>query len=198
MSDGAIILALSDFRDRTSPYKTKPCDKQGNPMPERLWELAQLCFKRQASERPVVAAIAAMLPHLQMKYSSLSGAESSPESSPTTDSCEHPTSVSNSAVIYGKGKQRSHLQGEDATVRFGPLNLDENAEGPLLYDILDRLLKAIRRDVLVLPHTVEKHSTQYFDLRFQSPMEANNFAMTWMFYRYDPYKEVSAVLLDVE
>jgi hypothetical protein len=198
MSDGAIILALSDFRDRTSPYKTKPCDKQGNPMPERLWELAQSCFKRQASERPAVAVIAAMLPHLQMKHSSLSGAENPSESSATTNNCEHPTSVSNSSVVYGKRKQRSHMRDEDETVRFGPLNLDGNTEGPLLYEILDGLLKAIRRDVLVLPHTVEKHNTQYLDLRFQSPVEANNFAMTWMFYRYDPYKEVSAVLLDVE
>ncbi|KAJ7454493.1 hypothetical protein FB451DRAFT_1373551 [Mycena latifolia] len=73
---------------------------------------------------------------------------------------------------------------------------DELATGPeeIFHGIFDGLLKVIRRDVLMGPLRVQKQSSQYLDLRFRTPVEANNFAMTWMLHRFDPYKEVSAVL----
>jgi hypothetical protein len=66
----------------------------------------------------------------------------------------------------------------------------------LVNGMLDGLLNVIRRDVLSRPLAVKKQDSQYVDLCFRSLVEANNFAMTWMVSRYDPYKEVSAVLLD--
>ncbi|KAJ7700927.1 kinase-like domain-containing protein [Mycena olivaceomarginata] len=209
MSDGGIIMALSDLYNGTIPYKTKPRDKGDNPLPDGMWELVQECFKRETSERPPVVVLAAMLS--QMKHSALSHTGSpaalpresrtaaeeilNPDpSSPTADNGEHPTP---SSVPYQKGKQSVHFQTKYATVRFGPLNLQGDTQGLLFREILDGLFKVVRRDVLTRPVMVEKQDTQYLALRFGSPIEANNFAMTWMVHRYDPYKEVSAVLVDM-
>jgi hypothetical protein len=104
------------------------------------------------------------------------------------------SSVSTSAV-YGKGKQCVRFEDQFSIVRFGPIYLDSEPE-ELFHQIVDGLLKVIRRDVLVLPRVVEKYDSQHIDLRFQSVAEAHSFAMTWTVYRYDPYKDVLAVLVD--
>jgi hypothetical protein len=216
MSDGGLIMALADPNAQdVIPYKTKPRDKGGNAMPDRLWELVQWCFKHEASERPAVPVIADIIS--EMKHSTSSGTETSdfpvPGGSgtvyemPDTDSSSSSAIVGkenatpspsqlNFSVLYGKGKQRAHPEARYATVRFGPLNLDGDPESPF-YEIVDGLVKVIRKDVLVRPLAVEKQGEDYLELRFGSLVEANNFAMTWMVYRYDPYKEVSAVLDDV-
>ncbi|KAJ7477474.1 kinase-like domain-containing protein, partial [Mycena latifolia] len=48
------------------PYPTRPCDKAGIVMPERLWELVRRCFALHAAERPTVHVIAAMLDEIQL------------------------------------------------------------------------------------------------------------------------------------
>ncbi|KAJ7777775.1 kinase-like domain-containing protein, partial [Mycena olivaceomarginata] len=51
-----IIFAFSDPTNSPAeqPYQTRPSDKRGTLMPDRLWELAQWCWKYDASERPAV------------------------------------------------------------------------------------------------------------------------------------------------
>ncbi|KAJ6467311.1 kinase-like domain-containing protein [Mycena sanguinolenta] len=70
MSDGAIILAFSTIdADGSVPYETTPFDKAGTPMPARLWELVQLCFRRKATMRPTVVAIADLLCEMKGRVS---------------------------------------------------------------------------------------------------------------------------------
>ncbi|KAJ7027463.1 kinase-like domain-containing protein [Mycena alexandri] len=67
MSDGGIILALSGVDAGTVPYKIKPCDKAGIPMPEQLWELVTWCFKLDGAERPAVNVIANIISEMKQK-----------------------------------------------------------------------------------------------------------------------------------
>ncbi|KAJ6570055.1 kinase-like domain-containing protein [Mycena vulgaris] len=58
-SDAGIIFALSDSPNTPPaiPYQTQPHDKEGVPMPHRLWELIQWCWNPEASRRPTAQAI---------------------------------------------------------------------------------------------------------------------------------------------
>ncbi|KAJ7913431.1 hypothetical protein B0H13DRAFT_2271150 [Mycena leptocephala] len=210
MSDGGIIFALSGAVADAVPYKAKPCDKAGIPMPERLWELANCCFKLDGAERTAVNVIADILSEMKRGKSMGTDARSDfdagrsgsalPErlrSSGRTFSGP-PDEIKSQPIVSGsgKGQQRVHLADEHTIIRFGPLHLD-GADIERLFDgILEGLFKLVRRDVLIVPVGVDKHNSQYLHLQFRSPVEANNFAMTWMVYRYDPHKEVSAVLVD--
>ncbi|KAJ7454461.1 kinase-like domain-containing protein [Mycena latifolia] len=181
LSDGALIMALAYPTSATSslPYLMKPCDKAGNFMDERLWEIVQLCFKHEATQRPSVQAIAGIL--FELNHSS-------------TRAADIPEFV---VKDFALPTLSALFEDELATVQFGPINLEEyGPSGPeeIFHGIFDGLLKVIRRDVLMGPLRVQKQSSQYLDLRFRTPVEANNFAMTWMVHRFDPYKEVSAVL----
>ncbi|KAJ7020469.1 kinase-like domain-containing protein [Mycena alexandri] len=204
MSDGGIIVALSRADGNAVPYKTKPCDKAGIPMPERLWELVKWCFKLDGAERPAVKVIAHIL--FEMKQQNWSSSDLAaggsitalpiqPRSSGSTPSAL-PEEVHPQLVVDGK-QERVHFAEEYAIVRFGPLRLDAASDlEELFQNIFAGLLKLLRRDVLVAPLGIDRRDSQYLDLRFRSPAEANNFTMTWMVCRYDPYKEVSAVLVD--
>ncbi|KAJ7454480.1 kinase-like domain-containing protein, partial [Mycena latifolia] len=180
LSDGALIMALADLTSASAlPYLMRPYDKAGNFMDERLWEIVQLCFKHEATQRPSVQAIAGIL--FELKNSSTRAADISEF---VVEDFVLPT-------------LSAPFEDELATVQFGPINLEEyGPSGPeeIFHGIFDGLLKVIRRDVLTGPLRVQKQSSQYLDLRFRTPVEANNFAMTWMVHRFDPYKEVSAVL----
>ncbi|KAJ7868351.1 kinase-like domain-containing protein, partial [Mycena olivaceomarginata] len=68
MSDGGLILALSKADPSEAiPYPTRPCDKAGIVMPEKLWELVRRCFALHAAERSTVHVIAAMLDEIQLE-----------------------------------------------------------------------------------------------------------------------------------
>ncbi|KAF8209582.1 hypothetical protein K438DRAFT_1753926 [Mycena galopus ATCC 62051] len=59
-TDTVLVLAISEFTDsqqEESPYPVKPHDTGGNPMPDRLWELVQCCFRYNLFERPTVDLI---------------------------------------------------------------------------------------------------------------------------------------------
>ncbi|KAJ7912276.1 kinase-like domain-containing protein, partial [Mycena leptocephala] len=65
MSDGAIIIAFSKIdADRAAPYE-RPFDKAGIPMPDRLWDRVQMCFRHEAAKRPTVKAIADLLSEIK-------------------------------------------------------------------------------------------------------------------------------------
>ncbi|KAJ7885333.1 kinase-like domain-containing protein [Mycena olivaceomarginata] len=57
-TDAGIILAVSERKE--SPYPSRPHDKAGNIMVDRLWERSQWCFQYEPSERPTVQIMAAM------------------------------------------------------------------------------------------------------------------------------------------
>jgi hypothetical protein len=72
MSDGGIIIALSGANPnaaRAMPYTDRPCDKAGAPMPKRLWDLVQWCFKLDAANRPTVDVIADTLSEISLAES---------------------------------------------------------------------------------------------------------------------------------
>ncbi|KAJ7289835.1 kinase-like domain-containing protein, partial [Mycena rebaudengoi] len=206
MSDGGLIIAFSAADPTVVPYQKKPCDKAGSPMPELLWELVHSCFKLSASERPAVNVITDTLSEMNLaKWADTGkfigfmprGSGTTQIRSPGSEVHLTPTPSPVATVVDGRGKQRDHFEEEHPTVRFGPLPMDGASEvEELFYGILDGLIKLIRRDVLIRPFGVEKQDSQYVHLQFRSLVEANNFAMTWMVYCYEPYKGVSAVLVD--
>ncbi|KAJ7351431.1 kinase-like domain-containing protein [Mycena albidolilacea] len=54
------ILAFADSDNNSTvkqPYQTRPSDKQGTLMPDRLWELTQRCWRYDPSERPPVQIV---------------------------------------------------------------------------------------------------------------------------------------------
>jgi hypothetical protein len=114
--------------------------------------------------------------------SSLSSSPSSPPSLLPTDP---------------KGKRRVHFHEKLATVCFGPIEIDSDPEG-VFAPIFEGILQVVRRNVLVEPTLVEEYDRSHLAIRFQSVVDANNFAMTWMFHRFEPYTDVSAELVDGE
>jgi len=96
-----------------------------------------------------------------------------------------------------KGKNRVRFDDQYTTVRFGPLEIADDPED--IFDpIFEGLQQVVRKDVLVHPAIVEQHDCSHLAIRFTSVVNANNFAMTWMFHRFEPYKDISAILIDTE
>ncbi|KAJ6608649.1 kinase-like domain-containing protein [Mycena sp. CBHHK59/15] len=171
IGEARIIIALSDSTDpahQARPYQDKPSDKSGNPMPDRLWEIVQWCWRSEPSERPTGQVIADMLSEMRSHARSLdrlatevvespiaggsgeSGlrtkhmAVPSPSPVPSVedfgDSFLEPSPVPSTS----KGKQRVHFQDEYTTVRFGPLDLEGDPE-EVFVTILEGLLEVVRR-----------------------------------------------------
>jgi hypothetical protein len=72
----------------------------------------------------------------------------------------------------------------------------ENPEVPfstLFKDLSHRVPKG----ALVKPLSVETEDDHLL-LRFRTLLEANNFAMTWMVHRFDPYLQVTAAVVENE
>jgi hypothetical protein len=80
-------------------------------------------------------------------------------------------------------------------VRFGPVDIDGDPD-EVFDTILDGLLNFVERELLVEPVMIEALDMNNLALRFHSPVEANTFAMTWMVYRFDPFEQVLAELMD--
>jgi hypothetical protein len=95
-----------------------------------------------------------------------------------------------------KGKKLGAFHAK-TTVRFGPLDLGAGAIDleKTFKSILEGLYNVVEREVLVEPLTVEAYSPTHLALHFHTGLEANNFAMTWMVHRFEPFSRVSAVLV---
>ncbi|KAJ7694043.1 kinase-like domain-containing protein, partial [Mycena olivaceomarginata] len=136
--------------DGVVPYNTKPCDKAGTPMPDRLWELVQWCFRHEATARPATSVLTDMLSKMKAaapavtdahgisaaSTSAPGGPEAAVQGRPAADTPPSPivngvdptgSSVSTSAV-YGKGKQCVRFEDQFSIVRFGPIYLDSEPE----------------------------------------------------------------------
>lgn len=229
-ADPGVALAFSDVSTttrQTAPYQDRPCDKDGNLMPELLWELVQRCFQVAPSERPTVNVLADMLSAMKSQFRSqglvegayseviasasgasrrwgegrrslsplfLDGEDDSERMFPPSLPSSSPSPSHSSLSTTGKGKQR-HFEEEYTTVRFGPVEMDGDPED-IFAPMFEGLLHVVRRDVLVQPAVVAEHDFNHLAVRFSSLVDANNFAMTWMFYRFEPYRGVSAMLVD--
>jgi hypothetical protein len=220
----ALAFSDTDADRQPMPYEHKPCDKVGNAMPELLWELVQLCFKGTPSERPAVTVLADVLDGLKKHVNSREMVDAQAEAAPPIASGSGSSrrranrrSLSPSSFVgddsdgmfppslapspspsplptLGKGKQRVDFEEEYTTVRFGPLDVDGDPED-VFAAIFEALLEIVRKNVLVEPVEVDEHDDEHLAIRFNSLVEANNFAMTWMVYRFEPYLDVSAVLV---
>jgi hypothetical protein len=206
--DGGIGHTLTDASNL--PYQSKPYDNKGNPMPDRLWELVQWCWKRQGSERPTVKVITAILseirkrPEVEVAFDSMTASASGstkkqkvslpPSPSSSLDEVDVIPFASTSAA--GKGKQRAQFNEEYAVVRFGPVDLDGEAEEVFFTIFEGPLLEVVRKGALAEPWLVHEHDSNHLDLHFRSPIEANGFAQTWTVHRFDPYLDCTATLVD--
>ncbi|KAJ7251642.1 kinase-like domain-containing protein, partial [Mycena rebaudengoi] len=207
MSEGAIISAFSKIDAAGAlPYEITPFDKAGTPMPDRLWELVQRCFRYEAAMRPTVRTIADFLSEMKRKPS-----PTQPTSSPTsvdaatlqpgelsTDPAlnNHPTIRNIEALASAIPMEGNQMhETELVTVRFGPVNLDGVDHEKLFHELLVGILAAIRQDALVLPVVVDKCDSHHLDLRFRSVLEAHNFVLTWQAYREEAHQDVLAVLV---
>ncbi|KAJ7442744.1 kinase-like domain-containing protein [Mycena galericulata] len=193
-----ILFAVFAADAKGMPYPNRPIDKAGNPMPNQLWELAQACWSLEPSERPLVPVLVKMISEMKplTQDEDATGSQSG-DIALVGGSGNSTTSKSDERIckpVTRKGKGRAHVQ-EDATVRFGPVDIDGDPE-ELLESMMDGLLNFVDPELLTEPMAVEAYDSNHLGLRFRSPIEANNFAMTWMVYRFEPYAGVSAELLN--
>ncbi|KAJ7882624.1 kinase-like domain-containing protein, partial [Mycena olivaceomarginata] len=118
-----IIFAFSDPTNSPTeqPYQTRPSDKRGTLMPDRLWELAQWCWKYDASERPAVQVVADMLAEMRrQKNPNALLLEEEDDDAPPVASSSGPrhvgseTSSSANSVEYEAPPSSSHVSSADA------------------------------------------------------------------------------------
>ncbi|KAF7330225.1 Serine/threonine-protein kinase STY8 [Mycena venus] len=196
-----VIIAFSegsgDSLQRT-PYQARPRDKGGVLMPDRLWELVQWCWKEESSERPTAEVISAMLSEMKrggkpnadgdallVDSAIPSGSGTVPESrSPSPSSSVDDLRVESSSTAPSKVNKGKQVRFEEdyAVVRFGPLDLEVGAE-EAFFSIFDALLEVVPAGALVEPRLIHEYNSDHLDLHFRSPMEANNFTMTWTVHR---------------
>ncbi|KAF7336394.1 Kinase-like protein [Mycena venus] len=208
-TDAGILLVVAQFNDggvQESPYPDRPHDKGSNPMLNTLWEVAQWCFQYDASKRPAVQIIADSLSKMKgyvaqetIPTSVASGSGASMRATSIQDSTHHVPVPSSSSATSVADKRNRHVQFEEehATVRFGPIITDDNPE-ETFWRIFKGLSDIVRKGVLDKPLLVKEHDDGHLMLQFHTLVEANNFAMTWMVYRFDPHLQVKATLVDNE
>ncbi|KAJ7888235.1 kinase-like domain-containing protein [Mycena leptocephala] len=172
------------------PYENKPHDEAQSFMPDGIWDLVQWCWNFEPSERPEVEMISEMLAEMS-SHSKL--AEPSPGTLNSRPVSSAPVSNTRSAQRSNKGIRGSRAAEGYSTVFFGPLDLDGDPED-IFGAILNGLMNFVRWDALAKPVLVEEHDKSHLALRFHSLVEANNFSMTWMVHRFEPYAKVSATL----
>jgi hypothetical protein len=189
-------LAISEFTEsqrQDSPYPVKPHDNGGNPMPDGLWELVQCCFRYDPFERPTVDMIADTIAYTAGSTSSHNAQQSSTDT--TVEFLNTQLSVPLlRASAKGKGKQPIRLEEHYGTVRLGPFQVVHNPEEKFS-TLFKSLSQVVRKDVLVEPLLVQQDD-DHLSLRFRNVLEANNFAMTWMVHRFDPYRQVTAAVVE--
>jgi hypothetical protein len=205
-TETGIIFTFADLTESTPqalPYQGKPWDKGGNYMLDRLWELVQWCWKFDPSQRPEVQVISAMVseiathsrhPTMGPKHQ-LETPVASGSASPVSGALFRATIAAVALVPrVNKGKQRAPLENGRRTVLFGPLDADGDPED-IFGPIFNQLRTFVRSDALMEPVLVETHETNHLALHFRSLVDANNFAMTWMVHRFEPFFRVSAILV---
>ncbi|KAJ7894866.1 kinase-like domain-containing protein, partial [Mycena olivaceomarginata] len=190
-TDTVLVLAISEFTEnqrQESPYPVKPHDTGGNPMPDGLWEVVQCCFRYNPFERPTVDLITDTIANTAGSTSSHNAHQSSTDT--TVDFLNTQLSV---PLLHAsaKGKGKHELWG---TVRLGPFQVVHNPEEEFS-TLFKSLSQVVRKGVLVEPLLVQQDD-DHLSLRFRNMPEANNFAMTWMVHRFDPYRQVTAAVVE--
>ncbi|KAJ7491813.1 kinase-like domain-containing protein [Mycena galericulata] len=87
--------------------------------------------------------------------------------------------------------------------RFGPLpegmEFGAGHEDVEFLEIFEALAGRVGRSgALAEPRSVHRFDNTHLDLHFKTAMEANNFAMTWMNRRFEPYLECEAFVVDID
>ncbi|KAF7355813.1 Serine/threonine-protein kinase STY8 [Mycena venus] len=200
-TDAGVVFIFPNSTDRAFPYPCKPEDKAGNSMPDGLWELVQWWWKSEPSERPDTGTIFHLLSEMSApsrRPALISNPTAGNPVAGASASSAYPNSISLPHVRKGKEDKRPGGTEEGyRTVLFGPLDVDGDPED-IFAPIFGGLRNFVRRDALVEPLLVEEQDSKSLALRFSSLLDANNFAMTWMVHRYDPYHQVSATLLTLK
>jgi hypothetical protein len=160
-------------------------------MPDMLWELVQWCFRYDPFERPTVNLITDTIAYTAGSTSGHNAHQSS-----TDTPAEFPNPPLSLHLLLdsakGKGKQPARLEEHCGTVRLGPFQVVHNPQ-ETLSTLFKRLSQLVRKGVLVEPLLVQQDG-EHLSLRFRNMQEANNFAMTWMVHRFDPYHQITAVV----
>ncbi|KAJ7894864.1 kinase-like domain-containing protein [Mycena olivaceomarginata] len=213
LTNMGIVLTISESAEVQSqkrPYPTRPHDKGGNPMQDSLWNLSQRCFQYEPSERPDVHMMAGVIGGIERHFvqhvsgsAIVSGAAGSMHATPQCPTAlsvedltvQEFTPSSSYAAPRQMGTPAIRFDEDCGTVLFGPVEV-ENPEVPfstLFKDLSHRVPKG----ALVKPLSVEMEDDHLL-LRFRTLLEANNFAMTWMVHRFDPYLQVTAAVVENE
>ncbi|KAJ7841398.1 kinase-like domain-containing protein [Mycena olivaceomarginata] len=203
-----LIIMFSDDSGNAlqrKPYQARPREKGGVLMPERIWEFVQLCWEEKASERPTASVIADMLseydatPNMDEDVdtaipsgSGMAHDSRSPSPSPSTDYLAAESSTAPPKV--NKGKQ-VRFEDDYAVVQFGPLDLDTGPE-EAFFTVFEALMEVVPRGALSEPRLIHEYNSDHLHLHFRSPVEANNFTMTWTVHRFEPYLECTARVVD--
>ncbi|KAJ7196142.1 kinase-like domain-containing protein [Mycena rebaudengoi] len=167
------VKAISGSR-KESPYPTIPCCKNGENMPDGLWDCAQQCFQYEPPERPAADLLAQSIQEIATA-----------------------AAPSNTYIFtMGKDKQTAQPEKPLPTVQFGPLDIVLSAEETFA-QIVEGLFKVVKTGALSEPVSVERRQDHLW-LRFPTLLEANNFAMTWTVYRFHPYVDVVALVMGDE
>ncbi|KAJ7196145.1 kinase-like domain-containing protein, partial [Mycena rebaudengoi] len=190
LGDGTILLAVSELSQQ-SPYPTRPTDSAENIMPVRLWQIVQSCFQSEPSERPTGEDLAELFAKkkaqdLQQTASGSAGPSSLPHHDHTVYS---PPRTSIPPFRKGKARQKDTF----SVVRFGPIDADPAQTFPTIFE---GLASRVKTGVLSEPTLVEYGGLDHLLLHFPTLLEANKFAMTWMVYRFAPYLDVVANVVD--
>ncbi|KAJ7463709.1 hypothetical protein FB451DRAFT_1265289 [Mycena latifolia] len=195
------------------PYPSQPHDKAGTQMPDGLWELVQWCWNRGPADRPAAPVIANALS--DMAANAMPAAwrvQDEPtletpvaSGSRTSRPPREPASASNVPSVPERKKGEQRVRFEEFIVVFGPLAHDDGDPEEIFAVTFKEILRLVPRNALAMPLLVEEHEPPFVDehaspkphlaLHFASLVEANNFAMTWMVDRFDPYEKVSARLV---
>jgi hypothetical protein len=112
--------------------------------------------------------------------------------SPSIDDLEAEPSTALSKV-----DKRKQVRFEDsyAVVQFGPLDLGTGTE-EVFFTVFEALTKFVPRRALPEPRLIHEYNSDHLHLHFRSPVEANNFTMTWTVHRFEPYLECTATVVD--
>jgi hypothetical protein len=106
---------------------------------------------------------------------------------------QEPTPSSSYATPRQMGTPAIRFDEDCGTVLFGPVEV-ENPEA-LFSTLCKDLSHRVPKGGLVEPLSVEMENDNLL-LHFRTLLEANNFAMTWMVHRFDPYLQVTAAVVE--
>ncbi|KAJ7894151.1 kinase-like domain-containing protein [Mycena leptocephala] len=205
-SDMGLILAINEGATtglHESPYPSRPHDGSAHAMPDRLWDLSQWCFQYAPLERPTVEVLAAMISEMTEGSGAVSEVPTVPDNPALSLNSFQPLTMvpvpstfltENPAI--GKGKRRVRFEKETATVRFGPID-DAQILEELFPAILENLGKIVPPGGLPEPILVEQDQhDDHLALNFSTPAEAKTFSETWTTYRFHPYLQAAAIVVE--